>query len=302
MLLLGGPIRRVEECELRPQQADALRARPPTKLELPAARDICEHRDADPIGRDRGLVAQFVGTPGRSALCIHVRCRRSSLLRGWLDDQGPARSVEGQPEPVGDLEHLLIQPRDHRDAERAGDDRRVCGGAAACERHARQRWPELSDIRRPEVVGDQNRRAVRGRERLAAACQVGGTAAEAADVVRARGEQLVTDRGDRVGVPVGGVDDRFGGSQAVGCDRLLDALDERRVLNNEHPGLDDLRLARRQRRGELHQRFGRRGECCRRSRALAVAQLGCDRPSCRKPVVEAPSRAERDAGRRGRAL
>ena len=112
---------------------------------------------------------------------------------------------------------------------------------------------------------------------------------ERADVLGARGQGLVVERGDRRGVAGGGRLERGGGRQTVEHGSL-DVVDEHRVARHQHAGADDLRLvaAHAARRAPRAPRPRRASAACARS------------TSSRAPLAAAPSRA-RPPRRRARA-
>ncbi len=206
--------------------------------------------------------------------------------------------------PAGERQDLRAEPDHHRDTEPAGHDRGVRGRRAAGQREARHRPVELRHVGGAEVVGDHDHVTRQVAGRLAGAAHAaGGAAAERADVVGARGQSLVGQRGDRVRVDAAGRDHGRRGVAPVFEHGALQRDVERRVGRHQHAGLDDLRLALaplgaqpRRQRIELGAGVGQRRPCGLQRRG--ASGLG-QRSAAAGRRVEHAGASGSDAGRGG---
>ena len=207
VLLLGRPVAGVQERQLGAQQPDALGAGAQTDGQLVGAGHVGQHGDPRAVSGDGRLVAHQM-RPLRSASrrALHVAAPPASARSARRrDDQRAARAVE---------HHRQLRPRSPTAGssrpvtigmpERARDDRRVRGRAAADSAIPASTGASSATSAGPRSSGDQDHVAARGTARRLRRGQPRRSAAEAAHVVGARGEHLVADRRDGVGVLAGG--------------------------------------------------------------------------------------------------
>ena len=199
------------------------------------------------------------------------------------------------------------EPEGERDAEAARHDGGVPGLRAAGERDGHHRAVELGDVRGPEVVGDEHDRVVphRAGQLVGRARESRGAAAERADVLGARGEPLVAERGDRGGVLVAGAHDGLG-RRPPGGRVALDRGVERRIGRHQRAGGDDVGLvvasAVAQARGDRLELGGRRRERGAGAVELGRAPIGGHGRGLGHRGGEHPRATRRRARRAGQAL
>ncbi len=105
-------------------------------------------------------------------------------------------------------------------------------GSTAGQRDPHERRRELCHVGGPDVIGNQHEIASRRSGLGVTAHQSSGTPPQAANVVRAPGDQLVIDLRDLMGVRRRRLQDGLRRRQPIRHDRLLDGGQQCRILSD----------------------------------------------------------------------
>ena len=185
----------VIEQELGAQQPDAFGARRDRIARFLRIADVRDHFDAMTIGRDRELARGDFLFFALLRLTLDALARLREFVRARIAPQAAVRAVEHDERAVGQLQRILVDAADRRNAERAREDRDVTRRAAGRRAEAEHLAAiERGGIGRRKLLGDQDRFAGHVDMRLLHAReQRQHAAADIADIARALAQQRVVE-------------------------------------------------------------------------------------------------------------